>query len=260
MVNYHYVYMVIDPITNEYYIGSRTCKCEPNVDSYMGSYKTWKPIDATRLKKIIIKSDFFSRADSIIYESNLIKENINNELNRNYHIPTEGFCTLGNIEVAKKISKAKKGKPNKNKGKIGIYSIESLEKMRTAALNRKPITNVTRKKLSESLKGKMVGINNPMYGKTGNKNPNYGNKWTEEQKLLQSKKLKGKIKSEETLQKIRKPILQYDTIGNFVKEWDSLSQAANELKIYVGCINNCLKNRSKSSYGFVWKYKEINSI
>ena len=167
---------------------------------------------------------------------------------------------MGNTEVAKKISKAKKGKPSKNKGKIGIYSIETLEKMRAAALNRKPKTNTTRKKLSESLKGKMVGINNPMYGKTGSKNPNYGNKWTDEQKLLQSKKLKGKVKSEQTLQKIRKPILQYDIIGNFVKEWNSLSQAANELKMYVGCINNCLKNRSKSSYGFVWKYKEINSI
>jgi hypothetical protein len=256
----HYVYKITDPITQEYYIGSRTCKCDIVDDSYMGSYKTWKPIDKERLVKIILKSDFIDRIDAILYEKQIIIENKNNKLNRNYHIPTVGFCTLGNIDVAMKISKSKKGKPSQNKGKVGIYSIETIAKMKKSAMERKPINDIAKEKISLANKGKLSGDKNPMYGMVGELNPNYGNKWSDTQKKIQSEKLKGKKRSNAVIAKMKIPIIQYDLTGNFIKEWDSLTSAANELKIYVGCINNCLRNRSKSSYGFVWKYKQIDII
>ena len=65
-----------------------------------------------------------------------------------------------------------------------------------------------RQRMSEASKGKqglkgeqnpmygkghlIAGEKNPMFGRTGEKNPNYGNKWTDEQRQNQSDKLKGK--------------------------------------------------------------------
>lgn len=61
----HYVYKLIDPITNEFYFGSRSCSCEINNDEYMGSYTAWKPEDETRLEKSIIKEWESARQASI---------------------------------------------------------------------------------------------------------------------------------------------------------------------------------------------------
>ena len=37
----HYVYKIINIITNEYYIGVRSCKCNIEEDKYMGSSTIW---------------------------------------------------------------------------------------------------------------------------------------------------------------------------------------------------------------------------
>ena len=57
--------------TGEFYIGSRSSKKHPTLDSYLGSMKTWKP-DKTKLLKIILKDDFCDRESTILYESNEI--------------------------------------------------------------------------------------------------------------------------------------------------------------------------------------------
>ena len=50
----------------------------------------------------------------------------------------------------------------------------------------------------------------------------------------------------------KKPILQYDLEGNFIREWPSATDVGKEFR---KAISNCLKGRSKSSYGYKWKYK-----
>jgi hypothetical protein len=63
-------------------------------------------------------------------------------------------------------------------------------------------------------------------------------------------------KSQECIAKLKKPILQYDKNGNFIKEWDSSKDAGN---IYGSdtTIQNALKQRRcKTAYGFIWKYKQ----
>lgn len=54
----------------------------------------------------------------------------------------------------------------------------------------------------------------------------------------------------------KKPILQYDLQGNFIKEWDSATDVKKELGFNNSSITNCCKNVSKSSYNYIWKYKE----
>ena len=50
-----------------------------------------------------------------------------------------------------------------------------------------------------------------------------------------------------------KPILQFDLDGNFIREWECAYDVG---KVAVKSINDCLKGRHKTAYGFVWKYKE----
>jgi group I intron endonuclease len=54
----------------------------------------------------------------------------------------------------------------------------------------------TKKKISNSLKGKMAGINHPMWGIKGEASPNYGKKRTMETKQKMSKSRKGKYVGE----------------------------------------------------------------
>lgn len=245
----HYVYKIIDTKTGQYYFGSKSSN-NPENDGYMGSMKTWKPEDKTRLIKEIIKYDFKTRESAIEYESNIIKKHINDELNENYYIPNVGFHTLGNKKVSEKISRANKGKKPWNCGKMNIYSEDTIKKMSNSAKGR-IISKSTRDKISKSNKGKLVGNKNPMYNMIGNKNPNYGNHWTDEMKKNLSEKFKGKIRRNP------KSVLQYDLYGNFIKEWESIKSASSELNIRASGISNSLSGKYNHSGGYVWKYKNI---
>jgi hypothetical protein len=54
---------------------------------------------------------------------------------------------------------------------------------------------------------------------------------------------------------LQKPTFQYDLSGNLIKEWDFAKQAAIDLKLNYQNINSCLLGRSKTAFGFIWKYK-----
>jgi len=52
------------------------------------------------------------------------------------------------------------------------------------------------------------------------------------------------------------PILQYDLQGNFIKEYLSAKQYAEENNLTNGgLIGLCLKNKKPTAYGYIWKYK-----
>lgn len=80
-----------------------------------------------------------------------------------------------------------------------------------------------------------------------------------------SKSLKGKPKPKGFSEKISKPkvknfnnkiIHQFDINGNFIKEWPSAREVERELKILSSAISSCLKKKTKTSGGYIWKYKE----
>ena len=52
-----------------------------------------------------------------------------------------------------------------------------------------------------------------------------------------------------------KPVLQFDIENNLIKEWDSAGMAAKVLILSVGNIWMCCNGKYKTSYGFIWKYK-----
>lgn len=55
-----------------------------------------------------------------------------------------------------------------------------------------------------------------------------------------------------------KPVLQYDLQGNFVKEWECISQVERELHINRGQIRFVCRKQRNSAGGFKWEYKNIN--
>ena len=116
----------------------------------------------------------------------------------------------------------------------------------------KPLSQETKKKLSEALKGRVISV---------------------ETRQKTSNTMKGIPKPEETRQKMKdaagkrtnkmptgkehhnsKQVDQYDLDGNFVKTFESIHQAAKELSIQPnGICLNC-KGKLKTTGGFIFKY------
>lgn len=53
----------------------------------------------------------------------------------------------------------------------------------------------------------------------------------------------------------KKQVLQYDLKGNLIKEWESLKSIELELKYSHSAVGQCCRGNTKSSHGYVWKYK-----
>lgn len=53
----------------------------------------------------------------------------------------------------------------------------------------------------------------------------------------------------------KKCILQFTITGEFLKEWESIKEASKEMNCTNTAIIYCLKGKTKSCKGFIWKYK-----
>jgi hypothetical protein len=53
----------------------------------------------------------------------------------------------------------------------------------------------------------------------------------------------------------KKPVLQYDLDGNFIKEWESSVDAGKILGMPYSNINRVCKNKGLITAGFMWRYK-----
>lgn len=56
----------------------------------------------------------------------------------------------------------------------------------------------------------------------------------------------------------KKPILQYDLDGNFVKEFTCVKDAANSVNTSTTCISRVAKGKGKYANRFQWRYKTDN--
>lgn len=120
---------------------------------------------------------------------------------------------------------------NKNKkggGGPEFFSLSTKQKMSQKRKNR-VMTEERNKKISTSLTGRLLSS-------------------THKENI-------GKSRKGIPLPTIQKPTLQYDLNGNLIKEWDFAKQAAIELGLSYQSINHCLLGKSKTSFGFIWKYK-----
>jgi group I intron endonuclease len=126
-----------------------------------------------------------------------------------------------------------------------------------------PLTIEHKQKISNSnpLKGKKIGPHSIDVRKKISMTKK-GKKMSDETKLKMSKShmgiknhFYGKKHSEEFMETKRKKIIQLTINGEFIKEWNSLSEASKILGIYIGNISNVLRGKYKTTGGFKFKYK-----
>jgi hypothetical protein len=85
---------------------------------------------------------------------------------------------------------------------------------------------------------------------SGDKNPMYGKQHTEETKEL--------IRKTKNIKKI----LQYDTDGNFIREWNGYSEIYKETGIRKENLSKCCNNKKSSNTigGYYWMFKQLDKI
>lgn len=90
------------------------------------------------------------------------------------------------------------------------------------------------------MKGKHLPLETRMKISKSNK----GRKWTEAQRIKWMESMGKKV------------VLQYDLDGNFIREWNSVDEAAKYYKRTGAAIRMCCIGKNSKSAGFVWKYKD----
>lgn len=96
------------------------------------------------------------------------------------------------------------------------------------------------KKMSEAKKGK------PSWNK-GLKGYNSG-----EDNVMKRPEVRAKFKGAKNAS--ARKVIQLDMDGNFIREWDYMTQVQEELSFNVANLTACCRGRIKSAYGYKWKY------
>lgn len=126
-------------------------------------------------------------------------------------------------------------------------------------------TEESRRKLSESRKGQRynIGVKFTEERKQhlrehhadfrGEKNPQYGKKWTPEQIARRQANRTYKRGAENPT---ARPILQLDKEGKLVKRWVSITEASTEF--CRTSIKDCLRGKYTQHRGYIWRYENGN--
>lgn len=113
-----------------------------------------------------------------------------------------------------------------------------------------PKTDEAKRKMSESAKNRLANPEN---------HPLYGIGHTEETKKKMSESHKGLKQSEEHRrhngESHKKPVIQFSKSGEFIKRYDSATDASIEIGGFSTSITACCKGRLQSAYGYIWKYE-----
>lgn len=121
----------------------------------------------------------------------------------------------------------------------------------------------TKDRISKSMKGKVAGVNNGMYGKKHKKETIKkfrARKRTKEQIEATASAARGKPRPYDVRKKLSvahsKPVIQYSKEGIFIREYKSIKDAAKAMGISTGSISMCCHERTKTGRGYVWKFKK----
>lgn len=219
------VYLHINKVNGKVYVGITSMKVENRWREGKG-YKKCEIIDKAILKygwsnfeHIILYKTSKNRA--IVLEKALIKFYKNKGMSYNISGGGEGAGTVS--EYTKEKLRQYKGEKSSMFGKHP--SKETIEKRIS-----------TRRALGHYSKD--TSWLAPYRLRKGKESPMYGRK-----------------PSENTLLAHRRVILQFSLDGEFIREFNSIKEASEEISISKSAIVHCLKGKTKKAGGYKWKYK-----
>ncbi len=62
---------------------------------------------------------------------------------------------------------------------------------------------------------------------------------------------------QKAIDKNKKPVIQYDLLGNVIKTWDCVLYASKDLNIDNSDIIKCCRGKLKTAGGFIWRYNNV---
>jgi group I intron endonuclease len=207
-------------------------------------YRAIKKYNWNNVKHEVLYNNL-SKIEAESKEIELIKKYKSNNPKYGYNVDNGGNCCgTHSKETLKKMSEAQKGKKNHMYGKKGELC---------PSYGRK-LSIKTKEKLRKINLGKHVGSLNHMYGKHH----------SEETKQKIREKALGRKITEETRKKlsinstIKKKVNQYDLNGNFIKQYESLTQAQKETGVLSQNIGKVCRGQQKYAKGYLWRYADDN--
>lgn len=269
---YGYIYITTNLVNGKKYIGKHYYK-SVNTD-YLGSGKALtKAIKQYGRKNFISEPiDWASSSEELDEKEYWWTQYLEAVKDPNYYNEIEGGTGYHGGELHPFYG----GKNHPAKGThLSQERIEAMRKLNTG----KKLSEETKQKISNSLKGKLAGEKNPMYGHTwsdarkaqrseeskGENNPFYGKHHTQEsiQKIKEhlpdqngeNNPNYGHKWSEEKRAKTNtaRPVVQLTLNGEFVSEFSYMRQAVGFDGNYIGA---CCRGKKSSYKGYKWMYKE----
>ena len=154
MHKYHYTYKITNNLTNEFYVGVRSCDCEIELDPYMGSSSVWNKLYIKEHKSNLVKEiieTFETRKLANGGEIKLLKSVENNPLCINKYFDYTPDMT-GIKQTPEWIEKRKMfGEKN---GMFGKHHTEETKKKISEKLKGRKLTEEHKRKISKAQKGK----------------------------------------------------------------------------------------------------------
>ena len=151
----HYNYKITNIKTGEFYIGVRSCDCDIEEDSYMGSSSIWNKLYIQEHKKDLVKEilkTYETRKLANGGEVELLKEAENNPLCINKYFDYTPDMT-GTKQTPEWIEKRKMfGEKN---GMFGKHHTEETKKRMSEKLKGRKLSEETKRKIGEFHKGKI---------------------------------------------------------------------------------------------------------
>lgn len=241
-------YKITNLINGKYYYGVHRTK---NLnDSYLGSGKLIRQAVKKYGKENFVKEVlclFNTYEESLKFESEFITGNLlTDPLCYNLTEGGKGWFgdgrpspSLGRKASPETIDKLIKSHTGKKQSQETIDKRkQTIKESGVSCANKNPNTWWMGKHIGDATKQKL-------------REANLGKKYSDE-----INKKKGRKGDRPSLKYRReKPILQFDLNGNFIKEWEYIKQASDELSINYRLLRHCLKNKEKIFANFIWEYK-----
>lgn len=114
--------------------------------------------------------------------------------------------------------------------------------------HKKTIQRVQSEEFRKRARENHLGEKNPMFGRLGYKNHNFGRKLSSEERLQLSIKCNH----------IKRKVVQLTLDGDVIEIFDSMIDAYKKTKARTGNISKCCNGKAKTAKGFKWKYYETS--